>query len=629
MFNPSQDLLFTDRTSLVVPCGECEACRQERKNSYYARIIYVLAERPKEQYINGFLTLTFNDEHLPTTTMCDSNGEEYSFSCFDSMRVRKFFRQLYKAIYKKFGECDIKWIACPEYGEHTRRPHYHTIISVKRHHDDTTNFTLTVDYLYTLFNRYWVGRPITNEYGHVVSTSGNGFVAPSSPFVHTVEQDYKYEIDDCGKSARYTSKYCLKEKAYYDMPHIKAMEQTYREYRKLNDEETDTLYIDWCKKYRQVMPKVLMSAGFGAEIDKIVLNSDDPVDTLSLGVKDFGRQGQFLRIPAYNRRRLLTKTHLYKEFRPKKKSKYIVRYDKTELGKEYFRRTLDSKITNLASSLHMFYHNPSQLQQDYIKTHSTDLYKTIRNCFNTTDDFRKLAIYSIVYRDRPFGLYAYNILDHTAGHEKLFFDRSIDIDTLCNNASLFATSSLDTKKFINSNEILSTAFKDEQTKFNSLDCFKHYETCLCYYEDYQKQTKPQIYLAKAEEFAEQNRKQSAWKNYHVRDVNLLQNPIFKFEISASHTFPLEEQNLNTTETLTPKHSYSTLYKYARLRNTALREKSAEFRLPTGELSDTRETQVRNTAGTSCCTDENTLSPQNEKPLYEDPFGSCEGNSSPF
>ena len=58
---------------------------------------------------NSFLTLTYDDDHLPSDNKINKPDLQKFFK-----RMRKHFK--------------FKYLACGEYGELTRRPHYHAII---------------------------------------------------------------------------------------------------------------------------------------------------------------------------------------------------------------------------------------------------------------------------------------------------------------------------------------------------------------------------------------------------------------------------------------------------------------------------------------------------------------------
>lgn len=100
-------LLKTDDSYMFLPCGQCVGCRLERSRQWAIRIVH----EAKCYENNCFLTLTYNDEHLPHDLSLD-----YRDFVLFMMRFRK-----------KFGS-GIRFYMCGEYGERFRRPHYHACI---------------------------------------------------------------------------------------------------------------------------------------------------------------------------------------------------------------------------------------------------------------------------------------------------------------------------------------------------------------------------------------------------------------------------------------------------------------------------------------------------------------------
>lgn len=94
--------------SLELPCGKCVACRLERSRQWAMRCMHEasLYER------NCFITLTYNDDHLPPNKTL-----QYS----DFQKFMKRFR-------KRFPNTKIRFYMAGEYGEKYGRPHYHACI---------------------------------------------------------------------------------------------------------------------------------------------------------------------------------------------------------------------------------------------------------------------------------------------------------------------------------------------------------------------------------------------------------------------------------------------------------------------------------------------------------------------
>lgn len=105
VFNPRDG--FVDRP-VELPCGKCSGCRADQSLMWSIRAYHesTLHER------NSFVTLTYDDEHLPS----------------DGKIVKKDLQDFFKRLRKHYPPGAIRYIACGEYGDITRRPHYHAII---------------------------------------------------------------------------------------------------------------------------------------------------------------------------------------------------------------------------------------------------------------------------------------------------------------------------------------------------------------------------------------------------------------------------------------------------------------------------------------------------------------------
>lgn len=92
---------------VTVPCGRCIGCRIDRSRQWAVRCMHEASLYEK----NCFITLTYNDEHLP------KNG---------SLKMEDL-QKFWKRLRKEFGK-GIKYYACGEYGDINERPHYHACI---------------------------------------------------------------------------------------------------------------------------------------------------------------------------------------------------------------------------------------------------------------------------------------------------------------------------------------------------------------------------------------------------------------------------------------------------------------------------------------------------------------------
>ena len=154
---------------IAVPCGHCEDCLTNNARSWSIRIL-----KEAEQYEhNYFITLTYDDEHLPKNGSLDKEA----ISSFNKALKQKLGRDL------KLPS-DFRFYAVGEYGEKEWRPHYHSIM-----------FNLFIPDL------------------KFVYTSSDGFPVYESKILNDVWKKGFVQIEDVSiGSACYVARYCDKKK---------------------------------------------------------------------------------------------------------------------------------------------------------------------------------------------------------------------------------------------------------------------------------------------------------------------------------------------------------------------------------------------------------------------------------
>lgn len=98
---------------MLLPCNDCMECRLRRSFEWSIRVMHEL--RYYDESKCYFLTLTYNNEHLPS----------------DGSLVKKHlvdFHKRFSIRSKREGLDGFKYFACGEYGENFSRPHYHSIV---------------------------------------------------------------------------------------------------------------------------------------------------------------------------------------------------------------------------------------------------------------------------------------------------------------------------------------------------------------------------------------------------------------------------------------------------------------------------------------------------------------------
>lgn len=89
---------------MAVPCGRCAACLKNNVTQWKIR----LTEQARITIENSFLTLTYDDEHLP-------------LSGVDKPEIQRFIKRLRH-------HYNFKYYLISEYGSRTKRAHYHAIL---------------------------------------------------------------------------------------------------------------------------------------------------------------------------------------------------------------------------------------------------------------------------------------------------------------------------------------------------------------------------------------------------------------------------------------------------------------------------------------------------------------------
>ncbi len=106
-------VVFSRKESLAgikatIPCGQCIGCRLERSRQWAVRCVHEASMYAD----NCFITLTYNDVNLP----------------IDGSLEKKDYQDFMKRLRRDVEPRKIRYYHCGEYGDRTRRPHYHAIL---------------------------------------------------------------------------------------------------------------------------------------------------------------------------------------------------------------------------------------------------------------------------------------------------------------------------------------------------------------------------------------------------------------------------------------------------------------------------------------------------------------------
>lgn len=207
-------------TFAFVPCGKCEECRNARKNSWTFRLLAEIQSKLSEGWQVGFFTLTYDNAHLPRLWNCFTDEQRrevvsklfedvdlwHEIECFSKSDVRTFVLRLRKWLHKhcrnEKGERlkGCRYLIASELGEHTRRPHYHGVITWPSgyftHHGKSVNGEL----MHSLITMMW---RFVGKHGYVIPKYHDGRGGKSPFLCATTIEGFN--------ACAYAGKYCCKD----------------------------------------------------------------------------------------------------------------------------------------------------------------------------------------------------------------------------------------------------------------------------------------------------------------------------------------------------------------------------------------------------------------------------------
>ncbi|QCS36550.1 replication initiator protein [Capybara microvirus Cap3_SP_450] len=114
--------------AIRIPCGVCIGCRSAQQLEWAVRL-----EKEESYWDNNyFLTLTYDEEHLPLPGKIELDGEIYKNNgnwkgCLIKKDLQDFWKRLREYYRDKEGYIGIRHYSVGEYGGTGKRPHYHAI----------------------------------------------------------------------------------------------------------------------------------------------------------------------------------------------------------------------------------------------------------------------------------------------------------------------------------------------------------------------------------------------------------------------------------------------------------------------------------------------------------------------
>lgn len=121
---------YTDYKVQLIPCQNCIGCRLDNSRNWANRG-YLESLYSEHNY---FVTLTYDEDHLPVENeVVTTDGIIYENDgswkgILVPKHVETFLNSIRKIFEREYDHTGIRFICAGEYGENTRRPHYHLIL---------------------------------------------------------------------------------------------------------------------------------------------------------------------------------------------------------------------------------------------------------------------------------------------------------------------------------------------------------------------------------------------------------------------------------------------------------------------------------------------------------------------
>lgn len=390
------------------PCGKCEECKRDRQNEWFVRSFYEWEMVRHKGGCGFFYTLTFDDEHLPRY-----NG----IPCFDRKLVVDFIKRLKERLSRKYG-VDCTYLLSCEFGELYKRPHIHGEFFVTRQ--------LLPWSFFKEVQEAW-------QQGFVYAGTDGGLLTSCAGILYVtkyITKDFSYTNVDKHLYMSIKDDYSKMYSSWFENEGVElnapeTFDLLIKEHNLwTGKKEVSSWYNAFMKEYRDHSPFNVSSLKFGYDM----INRKSRLNLVEDEVLvPFGRQWIWMPLPRYAIRNLYFDR--VRNERDGKKNKFVLNV----VGKQHFLDTLDKKIDERALAFKNFFEHTrlTDYQFTLLDSHFNFIGNKDLRFFldNLKCDFRRLAIYALVYRNR----FSLGTEDYDYWHEyKTYLS---DLFQICENKS--------------------------------------------------------------------------------------------------------------------------------------------------------------------------------------------------
>lgn len=366
----------------IVPCCQCEECRKSKRSEWFVRCFYHWKETMSKGGCSYFGTLTFDDDHLPFYEVYGAKVK-----CFDKKIVQDFIKRFRDHLKRHYG-LEMSYLIVSEFGELYHRPHHHFQFNFS---GKISSFDL-----YALLKETWkqgfvhlgkngglLNSPAGILYTTKYITKDSAFEEFDDLIFHAVFVKYRdiYDafVSENSLDAPIWDKVCKNPYQHQEQPYYE-------------------IYLDFMREYHRHTPFNVHSNKLGYDIINKLSSAELRDDCVLMP-----QNGEFVEVPLPR----YIKRHLYFDRVPNerdgKRNKFVI----NQRGRDHLLDTLEKKIMDKGATFYSFFSThqvtdveiPERLRHIY--TSATELNGLLRY-YAQNVDFKRMAIYSVIYRYRPY-----------------------------------------------------------------------------------------------------------------------------------------------------------------------------------------------------------------------------------
>lgn len=228
-----------------VPCGNCVECRSSKQSDWRVRLAHEINYTYNNRGSVLMLLLTYNAQNLPWISYPSSMKKHGVLTpCFSRDDITYLLNNVRTYIYDHYDKASFRFYLASEYGDTTKRPHYHILFFLPA--------CLDPDDFYEVVENFWCSK------GYLFPKRKSHGVYVKWNKVKKCYDNAFIQLRNLAASSNYVSKYVTKDLSYFGLPSVN--DYLINVSPKLRSNPS-TIELD--RKYRRSLPFTRCSKGLG------------------------------------------------------------------------------------------------------------------------------------------------------------------------------------------------------------------------------------------------------------------------------------------------------------------------------------------------------------------------------